>query len=236
MSSLSIVHERYSMQAQWTKPFREFILDHFLHNKELSVLEVGCGTGAILDCIKNEYEGNISKIVGIDIDLKSLKFNNKNNNYDKIQCSGENLPFRNNAFDLVFCHFFLMWVSKPVKVLKEMKRVTKNGGVCTAMAEPCYSEIVAEPDELLQLSYLQINKLREAGADINTGSKIYDYFLQAGFTNVKNNKYKTGIQNKSHLENEIKQILIDCKMDRFNIKISNKTKYNVPTYYAYATK
>ena len=44
------------------------------------------------------------------------------------QCSAESLPFEDNSFDAVVCRLGVMLFSDPLGALREMLRVTKDGG------------------------------------------------------------------------------------------------------------
>ena len=84
-----------------------------------SVLDLGSGTGAAFEHLINY------RTTAIDPDKKMLELNKFEN---KIQGSAENLPFRNNSFDNVFCSFVWRNVSDTNKALDEIYRVLRPGG------------------------------------------------------------------------------------------------------------
>jgi 2-polyprenyl-6-hydroxyphenyl methylase / 3-demethylubiquinone-9 3-methyltransferase len=97
---------------------------------KISVLEVGCGGGILTEEIAKR--GFITS--GIDPSESSLntaiehaKMNNLSIKY-KIG-SGENLPIESNSFDVVLCCDVLEHVHDLPKVISEIARVLKNGGV-----------------------------------------------------------------------------------------------------------
>ena len=97
---------------------------------QLTALEVGCGGGLLSEEIAKM--GFIT--TGIDPSEQSLnsaikhaKDNNLIINYKK--GAGENLPFQNNSFDVVFCCDVLEHVRDLPKVISEISRVLKNGGI-----------------------------------------------------------------------------------------------------------
>jgi 2-polyprenyl-6-hydroxyphenyl methylase/3-demethylubiquinone-9 3-methyltransferase len=94
------------------------------------VLEVGCGGGILTEEIAKM--GFIT--TGIDPSDPSLntavehsKENNLKIKYEK--GTGENLPFPANSFDVVLCCDVLEHVNDLPKVISEISRVLKNGGV-----------------------------------------------------------------------------------------------------------
>lgn len=43
---------------------------------------------------------------------------------------GENLPFKDDTFDIVTCNFVLEHAQSPTKIIEEMVRVLRVGGFC----------------------------------------------------------------------------------------------------------
>lgn len=93
---------------------REFIDLNNIKN----ALDVGCGTG-----FSSYHFSPICPVVNLDFSLRLLKFNPSPN---KIQASAYYLPFKSDAFDLVYGWDFLHHLDNPINTIKEMARVTKN--------------------------------------------------------------------------------------------------------------
>lgn len=86
------------------------------------VLSIGCGTAAELRLLR---EQGLSA-VGLDPERSYLlEGKAKDNAEDLIQAIGENMPLRNNVFDLVLLFEVLEHVINPEFVLKEISRVLK---------------------------------------------------------------------------------------------------------------
>ena len=140
-------HTRYAQQAEWTRNLRTYIFNKIQLNASSRVLEVGCGTGAIL----SELPTHLS-LHGLDIDPGALaQCQSHVPSASLIRANALQLPYPDNSFDVVYCHFLLLWVSYPMRALLEMKRVTKKGGHIIAFAEPDYRARVDKPEELVQL-------------------------------------------------------------------------------------
>ena len=60
-----------------------------------------------------------------------------------------NFPMQTELFDIVYCHFLLLWVSDPLQALLEMKRVAKEGVHILAFAEPDYTGRIDKPRDLI---------------------------------------------------------------------------------------
>jgi ubiquinone/menaquinone biosynthesis C-methylase UbiE/uncharacterized protein YbaR (Trm112 family) len=55
--------------------------------------------------------------------------------FERVQADGENLPFADGAFDLVYCIASLHHALDAGRMVKEMARVTRRGGVVAALNE-----------------------------------------------------------------------------------------------------
>ncbi|UCG68331.1 MAG: methyltransferase domain-containing protein [Thermoplasmata archaeon] len=159
----------FSRQAKWTKSARDWLIQTKIGTPLSSVLEVGCGCGDVL----HEVRGD-GYTVGLDINLKYLK----ELKVDGILGDGHFLPFRDSSFDMVYCHFSLLWFFEPVIVIKEMARVAKSWICC--MAE---YDLGARLDYPLEFEYIR-DKLADGiisdGGDPYVGRKLYEYFNEAG--------------------------------------------------------
>jgi ubiquinone/menaquinone biosynthesis C-methylase UbiE len=94
---------------------------------ELSILDIGTGTGAWISSISKHSR---NKAVGTDFSKKMLYQAKKNHpNIEFIHADGENLSsFEDNSFDVVTASFVLHGMKAPEReiVLKEMKRVARK--------------------------------------------------------------------------------------------------------------
>ena len=93
------------------------------------LLNVG-GSAGIID---NYLSGHFSSVIGIDIDEPAVK--HARNNYAKPNLEFQvadalNLPFSDNAFDVVVCSQVYEHVPDAQKMMDEIFRVLVPGGVC----------------------------------------------------------------------------------------------------------
>jgi len=167
-------HSRYTQQAKWTRNLRAYIFDKINLSQTQSILEVGCGTGAILSKLPTHMV-----LHGLDIDPAVLaECQTQTPSSSLLRGNALQLPYSDKSFDVVYCHFLLLWVSDPLYALLEMKRVTRK--YIIAFAEPDYTSRIDKPDELVQLGKWQTDALRRQGADPGFGARLAESFFQAG--------------------------------------------------------
>jgi ubiquinone/menaquinone biosynthesis C-methylase UbiE len=97
------------------------------------VLDVGCGTGNLgLVLAQNR---NIGSLVGVDSSSAYVEFAQRRNSDPRIQfqvgdaCS---LPFANASFDHSLSMLVLQFIPETKSAIREMRRVTRPGGVVAA--------------------------------------------------------------------------------------------------------
>jgi len=236
-------HRRYLQQAQWTHELRSYLFEKAGLNDKGRVLEVGCGTGAILSELPVHLSG-----FGLDIDATALaqcRFHVPAASL--VQGNTLRLPYTGKAFDLVYCHFLLLWVDDPLQALFEMKRVAKSGGHIMALAEPDYIARVDKPRELIPLGQWQTESLKRQGADPGLGARLADLFFRAGIELIETGQIQSADNDPSLQEWEVEWTVIESDLSGFISKEEiQKMKYldrtarehgertlYVPTYFAW---
>ncbi len=177
-------HDRYVQQARWTSSVRRFLFQQVSAPDKRAVLEVGCGSGAILGELREQFQ----TVYGIDFDINILHLAHylRQDETARLVCAdGLHLPFLEAAFSLTCCHFYLLWVTDPLQAVREMRRVTRVGGYVLALAEPDYGGRIDYPEGLAKLGQLQREALLRQGADPLMGRKVKALFHRAGLRNVR---------------------------------------------------
>lgn len=173
-------HQRFLTQAKWSAQIRRHLLKEIGGYPIRQILEVGCGTGAVLsDPIWEPY-----RRFGLDIYYPYLK--HAQHNLPKIQfcqADGYHLPFAANSFDLCYTHYFFLWV-EPEQALRELVRVTRSRGFIAALAEPDYGGRIDYPPPLATLGQLQITAIQKAGGDPFIGRRLASLFSKSGLINL----------------------------------------------------
>lgn len=247
--SISFWHKRFSQQARWTKSARTFIFQNINLSPDSNVLEIGSGTGAVLNQIANDSN---PVRYGIDLNREYLKFNAssmKNNRL--IQADGIELPFKDNYFDITYCHYLLLWIENPISILNEMKRTTRSGGWICLFAEPDYLARVDAPQSLLEIGKLQNESLRIQGVRLDTGRKLKNWLIEMELQNIHwgvlgahesvSNHFETEEKEWLTLESDLKLLFDLEELNRIKRAYLNANEKNrgiifVPTFYAYGQK
>jgi SAM-dependent methyltransferase len=168
-------HSRFIQQATWTRDLRGYLFERAGLNLARRVLEVGCGTGAILSDLTIP-----AAIHGLDLEPARLAEARRHVPAAALVCGNAMmLPYPSRVFEVTFCHFLLLWVRDPLQALLEMKRVTRPGGAVLALAEPDYDSRVDKPEALVPLGRWQAESLRRQGADPGLGGRLGTLFRQA---------------------------------------------------------
>ena len=126
----------------------------------LSVLEIACGSGVLLQICDQRCGENI-ELSGIDMSSEELVLARSRNPSPKIklyQGVSQDMNFlRDGSFDVVLCHWALTLMDEVSFVLREIKRVLKPGGIFAAIVD---GEPSTAPgyEEVHNLIYNQTNK------------------------------------------------------------------------------
>jgi len=176
-------HSRYQQQARWTANLRAYLFEKAGLSTAGRILELGCGTGALLEDLPVKSKVAIH---GADWNLPAVIEASTHAPGISLLCAdGHFLPYPDSSFDLVFCHYFLLWVKNPEQVLREMQRVSRKGGAVLALAEPDYGGRIDYPPALEQLGTWQVESLRQQGADPFMGRKLAGLFSRVGLRKVE---------------------------------------------------
>lgn len=182
--SLSIAewHQRYQQQAGWTQEIRRLVYSFPWFKSAQKIIELGCGTGAVLEELISYKKLGIA---GLDIDREPLKFGVSINPSLKLaQADAYKTPFASSTFDICFCHYLLLWTKNPEHIIDEMVRITRPGGWIVAFAEPDYGGRIDYPFELDVMAKAQTQSLIRQGADPFIGRKLKSLFCKSGMIEI----------------------------------------------------
>jgi ubiquinone/menaquinone biosynthesis C-methylase UbiE len=176
-------HIRFQTQAGWTRDLRHYLYRKASINRSTRVLDLGCGTGALLGEL---FEQNLKSVTGLDLSQPFLTLARQGTPQAGLTLGNAlSLPFAPGAFDVSLCHFVLLWLADPAQALNELARVTRPGGAILALAEPDYGGRIDFPAPLAELGAKQADALRRQGADPLIGRRLSGLFHRAGMIRVE---------------------------------------------------
>ncbi len=166
------------------------------------ILDVGCGSGMVTRDIAHLTKGKVVAVDGsgemIEVAREVLK---NYSNVDFKKENAENFSFKDNTFDIVTCNLFLMWVDNPQKVVNEMARVTKPGGIVLASLEPDYGGKLHYPENPRVDRIFAGEAIKKRGGDPHIGRKLRLLFVRAGLetqVGIGNNRIWSCAEDKAY--------------------------------------
>ncbi len=151
------------------------------------LLEIGCGAGAVLAVLGQEFPG--VQLYGVDIEQKQLDFARGHLERAGVEATLQEadalaLPFAGESFDHVWMMWLLEHISEPAAVLREARRVLVPGGAITAI-EVDYSTCRAEPSTpALEALFRAMVQGMAASGWSDAGTRLPGWLRRAGFREV----------------------------------------------------
>jgi SAM-dependent methyltransferase len=151
------------------------------------LLEVGCGVGAVLAVLGQEYPG--LRLAGVDIEPKQLEFARGHLAQAGVEAvladaDALALPFEDESFDHVWMMWLLEHVADPPAALREARRVLVPGGAITAI-EVDYSTCHAEPTTpAIEALFRTMVQGMAASGWSDAGTRLPGWLHEGGFVDV----------------------------------------------------
>jgi len=106
------------------------LLEYLELPEKANVLDLGCGTGKLLNRLAGEFPGLFG--TGVDLSPKMLREARASKKYPKqlifVKGNAEALPFVDGQFDAVFNTISFLHYPNPQQVFAEVSRVLASGG------------------------------------------------------------------------------------------------------------
>ena len=169
--------------------FRESYLFRDILDYNSNILDLGCSVGISTEYLKNKYQW--SNVEGMDLSpyflsIARSRSMEKDIDIRYIHANGEDIPRKENYYDLVTCNFLFHELPSDAsrRILDELHRVIKPYGVL----------MIADLDPFLLKEKLK-NPFRKWAFD-STEPHISEYYetdmkellLRSGFTNIEKQK------------------------------------------------
>ncbi len=164
--------------SKYPKECYPFIMNVLKEREYLSVLDMGCGTGAMLERISKENPK--ANLFGLDLSENMIKVAEKKKipRAEYVVGDAEDLPYENEKFDVVICNQSFHHYPNPRKAFEGAYRVLKQSGIFIVCDMYCNKVLRAIENNI-------ILKLMNTG-DVKTYSseEVICLLNQAGFKEV----------------------------------------------------
>ncbi len=150
---------------------------HQLHPQNIkSILDVGTAEGLMLSSIKKKFPQ--AECIGLEYSRELINMN-QDKNIKIIQGDAQNLPFKDNSFDIAIATALIEHLSEPFKMLTETYRVLKKDGLVIITTPDPFFDKIAELISREESHHLERFDL----------PKLKNYFGKANFQILQTEKF-----------------------------------------------
>ncbi|MFA6006390.1 MAG: class I SAM-dependent methyltransferase [Candidatus Paceibacterota bacterium] len=169
----------YELEHWWYRVRREIVVQlirkHSVNSDRRTILDIGCGTGALLQALEP-----FGSVIGVDPSEQAINFCKKRGIKNLFLESCAHLSFSDNTFDVVLALDVLEHIDDVHQALQELLRVTKQGGTVIIFV-PAFEFLWSVTDVLSEHKrrYTKnklLKDLRDAGFDI-VRTSYFNFFL-----------------------------------------------------------
>ena len=162
----------------------------------MRIADIGCGTGDFTRYLAELTNGKCT-IIGVDNRTANLRTAERETEKAGLDAKisfregdAYKIPIEDGWADLTCCRTLLMHLTDHLKAVREMTRVTREGGVVAAI-EPAFLASMYVPDDermsklavRLQEAYVEGVRKRE-GKTFNIGERLPTIFRKAGLSGI----------------------------------------------------
>jgi malonyl-CoA O-methyltransferase len=117
----------YDVSARLQRYSGKHLMPWLPSRKDLTVLDLGSGTGFFTDLLATTY----SQVIGLDFSKEMLKFakNCRNKNIVWLEADAYTIPLQDESIDFIYSNLVMQWFEPLDVVINEMLRVLKPGGL-----------------------------------------------------------------------------------------------------------
>lgn len=176
------------MDTTWRKILVRNVQKNIDRKDGINLLDIGCGTGDIIESFITYSNIKFSNIIGVDISEAMLNLFITKRRYLKInncyilKADATNLPFKDNSFDVVATAFVIRNIENITALFTEIYRILSHNGIFVFLE---FSLPKNYFQKKLFINYLDL-WIKNIG-DFFTNSKSYTYLTNSIKTFAKIN-------------------------------------------------
>jgi ubiquinone/menaquinone biosynthesis C-methylase UbiE len=150
----------------------------------MKILEVGSGLGLLAADVASAA-ANV-EVIGLERSFAQIAAAVTSANVRYVQGDAHSLEFDDESFDLVYARYLLEHVSAPVDVLREMRRVAREGGRVAACENDITLLRLDPPCPAFERLWQIFQQHQQSlGGNSHIGRSLYRLFHRAGFSQVE---------------------------------------------------
>lgn len=210
--------ESYDVCARLQRFTGKHMLPWLPEKKELTLLDLGCGTGFFSELLATRYD----RVLGADISFKMLKYAKTNRKADIkwAQADAFKLPYQSGSIDVVYSNLMIQWCEPLDKLLTEIMRIIKPGGLFVV------STLVDGTLQELKSSWAQVDDDQHV-IDFHTEEELNQVF-NSGLAKKIDHQRKDIVleyENVMHLATELKGLGANQVPKKLSKGLAGKDKW-----------
>ncbi|GLX86441.1 biotin synthesis protein BioC [Thalassotalea loyana] len=212
----------YDVSARLQRFSGKHLLPWLPNRHDLTVLDLGCGTGFFSDILATRFE----TVIGLDLSKDMLAYTSENRNQDihLVNANAMSLPFLDNSLDVVYSNLVIQWCNPLIDLLNEIKRVLKPGGLFIV------STLVDGTLFELKSAWAQVDDEKHV-IDFKTKESLIHDIESVDFDllEVKQQDIALEYENVRHLAHELKGLGANHVPNKSNKGLAGKDKWRKMT-------
>ncbi len=153
-----------------------------------TIVDVGCGAGAIITAVASQFPGK--KCIGVDLSGARLAEAQKKcvkqdgtvlTNITFEEASIYQIPLASNSVDIVYTRFLLEYLKDPIAAITELQRIIRPGGH-VVMQDLDGQLLFQYPFQVPEIEQIFTYLNQKTGFDPYIGRKLFSYGRKAGLT------------------------------------------------------
>lgn len=208
----------YDTSARLQRYSGKHLMSWLPNRNDLTVLDLGCGTGFFTDILATRYQ----HVIGLDISTKMLDFasNNRAKSIHWLEGDAYQLPVADSSIDFVYSNLMIQWCDNLSQVIEEVLRVLKPGGLFV------FSTLVDGTLFELRSSWAKVDNDKHV-IDFKTHDELINVFSSEKSKLLEFNQQDIVLEyeNVFHLAHELKDLGANHIASKANKGLAGKDKW-----------